>query len=186
MRSLIVLLLLINCSIVVGQNFDTELKYPHNSRKNISIQNSFPKGGINYSAPSKENFVYAVFWTRITNETDTPIVLKIDYPADGFRLPNSTYNSVKLLLPSNRMTLEKEPLFNYGFTEIENYLDKNYNKKSRLNKTICPQESSLFYVIALYKKGVEGVIRAGFKIKDNQLVYKISGLEIPCGQLETE
>lgn len=184
MRLNLVLFLILNCSIATGQNFDTEFKYSDSSGKNIIIENSLPKGGIGYTAPSNENFVYAVFWTRITNETNTPIELKIDYPEDGFHLPNSIDNSVKLLLPTNRMTLEKVPLFNYGFTDIEVYLNKNYNKESSLSKTIPAKQSYLFYVTALYDKGVEGIIRAGFIMKNNQLFYKISGLEIPCGRIK--
>lgn len=184
MRVILVLFLILSSSIATGQNFDTEYKFPDSTGKNLVIQNSLPKGGIAYTSPSNEDFIYAVFWTRITNETDTSIELKIDFPADGFRLPNSIDNSVKLPLPASRMTIEKEAMFNYGFTEIENYLDKNYNKESSLNKTILPKESYLFYVTALYDKGVEGVIRAGFKMKNDQVFYKISGLEIPCGQIK--
>ena len=184
MRLILVLFLILNCSVAVGQNFDTEFKYPDEAGKNIIFQNSLPKGGIHYTAPSKESFIYAIFWTRLTNETDNPIELKIDFPADGFQLPNSFDNSVKLLLPANKMNLEKDSLFNYGFTDIEDYLNKNFNQKSSLTKIIQPQEKYLFYVVALYDKGVEGRIRSGFVMKENQIFYKISGIEIPCGLIK--
>ncbi|TBW28701.1 hypothetical protein [Gramella sp. KN1008] len=184
MRVLLTLFLITTSLTISGQTFDTELIYSDSSGKNVIIQNSFPKGGINYTAPSGEKFVYAIFWTRITNEKDSPIDLKIDYSSDPFNLPYSLDNSVKLLLPPSNMTLEKEPLFNYGLTDLETYLNINFNKKSSLNKTINPKESFLFYVTALYNKGVEGNIRAGFILKDNKLFYRISGLEIACGEIE--
>jgi hypothetical protein len=49
--------------------------------KGVIIQNSLPKGngrldssGKNgYNDPAGKNFAYAIFWTRVTNETATPL-----------------------------------------------------------------------------------------------------------------
>lgn len=184
MRLLITTILLITCFTVKGQTFDTRNKYTNSSGKNIIIENSFPKGGLKYTTATGERFVYAIFWTRLKNETAVPLELTINFPADSFQLPFSVDNSVKLLLPPNIMSLEKEPLFNYGLTNLDHFLDNNHNKKSNLKRIINPDESYLFYVTTLYNNGINGNVRAGFILKNNQLFYKISGMEIPCGSIE--
>ena len=50
--------------------------------------------------------------------------------------------------------------------------------------TIIAKEACLFYVVALYHRGVDGVIRAGLALKDRDLLYRITGKEdIPCGRI---
>lgn len=66
-----------------------------------------------------------VFWTRITNETINPIELKIDFPLDSFEIPSSSGIYMKLLLPSDKMTIDKEPLYDYGLT-IKSFLDTGH------------------------------------------------------------
>ena len=45
----------------------------------LIIQNSFPRGGVKYTDPDGEVYYYAVFFTRIINETDNPFELTIDF-----------------------------------------------------------------------------------------------------------
>jgi hypothetical protein len=48
----------------MGQNFHTEFKYEDSFNKGISIQNSFPKGGLKYKALNGNDYIYLVFWKR--------------------------------------------------------------------------------------------------------------------------
>ncbi|WP_289659844.1 hypothetical protein [Flavobacterium panacagri] len=51
----------------------TKYEYIDSEGKNLIIQNSFPKGGVRYTDPNGNEYIYAVFWTRIINETSSPI-----------------------------------------------------------------------------------------------------------------
>ena len=59
-------------------------------------------------------------------------------------------NTIKILLPSDTMTLDKEPLFDYGLTDLKSFLDNSIHKPSSLKRTINPKESSGFYVVILF------------------------------------
>ena len=63
------------------------------------------------------------------------------------------------------MTFDKEPLFNYGL-DLEPFLDKNINKPSKLQRTINPIDSCLFYVVAISNYGGVGVVRAGLSLEE--------------------
>lgn len=185
MKNLITLALLIFCFSAMGQNFHTEFIYTDSINKGISIRNSYPKGGQKYIAPNGIKYVYAVFWTSITNETDTDLVLSTNFPNESFTVPASPELNFNLYLPKDEMTIEKEPLFNYGL-ELKSFLDENIEKSSEIVKTISPNESHLFYVIALSNQGVNGVVRAGFELQKQKLIYKINNHEIDCGQIITK
>ena len=51
---------------------DTKYEYTDSTGRNLIIQNSFPKSGTHYTDPTGKGYIYAVFWTRIVNETDNP------------------------------------------------------------------------------------------------------------------
>ena len=80
------------------------------------------------------------------------------------------------------MTLDKEPLFNYGL-DLEFYLDNNLHKPSSLKRTIKPKGSNSFYVVTLFNKGVNGTLRTGLSIREQDLFYKINDKEIYCGKI---
>lgn len=141
-----------------------------------------PKGGLKYTDPNGMEYVYAVFWTRMTNATTDPVEFTIGFPSDSIEHPSSTNNYFKLFIPSDKMTAEKESLFNYGLTELESILDSGFHKSSSLQQTINPKESSTFYVITLFKSGINGTVRAGLSLKEQNLFYRINGKEIHCGQ----
>jgi hypothetical protein len=63
------------------------------------------------------------------------------------------------------MTTDKEPLYNYGLTGLKSFLDNNLSKPSSLKRTISSKESSAFYVVTLYNKGVGGPLRRGLPLK---------------------
>jgi hypothetical protein len=161
----------------------SKYEYPDSTGAALTIHNSLPKSGIRYTGPDGEKFVYAVFWTRITNNTAKPFELKINFPLDSFEVPTSSANHIKLLLPPDIMTIDKEPKFDYGLA-VKSFLDQGINKSSSLTRTINPNESSGFYVLTLANRGVNGTLRTELYIKDQSLFYKINDKEIHCGMID--
>jgi hypothetical protein len=164
-------------------NFYTKYEYTESNGASLIIENSFPKSGINYADPTGKKYIYAVFWTRITNNTINPIELTIDFPIDSFEIPSSSGNYMKLLLPYDKMTIDKEPLYDYGLT-IKSFLDNNRDKSSSLKRTINAKGSSAFYVVTLSNRAVGGTLRTGFSLKGQNLFYRVNDKEILCGKID--
>ena len=160
----------------------TKYEYTESNGARLIIENSFPKSGANYTDPNGNKYIYAVFWTRIINETANPLELTIDFPLDSFEIPSSSGNYMKLLLPSYTMTIDKESLYDYGLS-IKSFLDDNRHKSSSLKRTINPKDFSAFYVVTLSNRGVDGILRTGLSLKEQNLFYRINGKEIPCGKV---
>jgi hypothetical protein len=158
-------------------------EYTDSTGRSVIIQNSFPKSGTHYTDPTGKGYIYAVFFTRIINETDNPFELKIDFPLDSFEIPSSSGNYMRLLLPSDTMTIDKEPLYDYGL-RLKSFLDNNRHKSSSLKRTIHPKGSSTFYVVTLSNRGVGGTIRAGLSLKEQNLFYRVNDKEIHCGKID--
>ncbi|MEO7047095.1 MAG: hypothetical protein ABI091_17465 [Ferruginibacter sp.] len=167
------------------KNIYTKYEYTNSNGKSLIIQNSFPKSGINYTDPNGKKYIYAVFWTRIINETDNPLELTIDFPLDSFEIPSSSGNYMKLLLPFDTMTIDKEPLYDYGLS-TKSFLDNNRNKPSSMKRTINSKDSSAFYVVPLSNHGVNGTLRTGLILKGQNLFYRINDKEIHCGKINLE
>ena len=110
-----VLFFLSFCTFVMGQRISKTNWYSETNTNGVVIQNSFPRGGP-YKAPTKRNFNYShlVFFTRVVNETETPLELKINFSADSIPIPHSPDTFVKLFLPSDTTTQDKQSLFDYG------------------------------------------------------------------------
>jgi hypothetical protein len=157
-------------------------EYRDSTGTSLIIQNSFPKSGINYADPEGRKYIYAIFWTRIANKTLHPLELKIDFPLDSVEIPISSGNYVRLLLPSDTMTTDKEPLYDYGLS-IKSFLDINRHKPASLTRIINPNDSSGFYVVALSNYGVGGTLRTGFSLKEQDIFYRINNNEILCGKI---
>ena len=166
-----------------SQFIDTKYEYSESLGNNLIIENSLPKGGLKYTAPNGEDYVYAIFWTRIINETTKAVDFTIDFPSDSIELPSSADNFFRVLLPTETMTSDKESLFNYGLKDLESLLDKGLYKSPFLQQTINPCDSNTFYVVTLFNRGLEGTIRTGFSLKDEHLLYTISNKEIHSGRL---
>jgi hypothetical protein len=162
----------------------TQYEYADSMGANLIIENSFPKSGTNYADPDGKKYIYAVFFTRITNETVDPFELTIDFPVESFEIPSSSGNYMKLLLPSDTMTIDKEPLYDYGLA-IRSFLDNNLHRSSSLKRTIDPNGSSAFYVVTLSDRGVNGTLRTGLSLKEKDLFYRINDKEIHCGKIKT-
>ena len=173
----------------------TKYEYTDSIGKRLIIQNGLPRGGIKYTDPNGEVYMYAIFWTRIINETDNPLELKIDFPVDSYEVPSLPGKYYKILVPPDTMTLDKEDLFSYGLTNLESFLDNSIHKPSSLKRTINPKESSGFYVVMLCLfEGAHGTMRTGLSLKGQNLFYRIkldgsksnsksSDKEIHCGSI---
>jgi hypothetical protein len=149
----------------------------------VIIENSYPKSGIQYTAPDGKKYVYAVFWTRFYNQSSNPIELNLDFSQTPFEIPAASGNFMKLLFPPDTMTHDKEPLYDYGL-EIKPFLDRNRENAASLKRTIKPKESIGFYVVALSNKGVNGTIRTGLSLKGKKLYYRVNDTEVLCGELD--
>ena len=124
----------------------------------------------------------------VINETETPLELTINFPADSFAIPPSPDSYLKLYLPPDTMTLEKQSFYNYGVTDLKSFLDTGLNKPTMLQRTINPKEECLFHIVALsFQSG--GMVRAGLVLKEQDLFYRISIIPhfdsalFPCGQI---
>lgn len=141
--------------------------------KQLIIQNSGPKG-MKYTDPNGKEYSKIIFWTRIINETEKPFELNIDLPIHSYEVPTLPGKYFKILVPSDTMKLDQEPLQDYGMKNLKSYLDNNIHKPSSLKRTIHPKESSGVYFIILFDKGVPGPTRTGLSIRGKNLFYKIS------------
>ena len=141
--------------------------------KRVLIENSLSRGG-SYVGPNGEEYSKIMFWTRIINDTDKPLELNIDLPIHSYEVPTLPGKYYKIFIPSDTMTLEKEPLQDYGMKDCKSFLDTNIHNPSHLKRTITPSESTGFYVILLFEKGVSGLSRTGLHLKGQNLYYKVT------------
>ena len=140
--------------------------------KRLIIQNSLSRG-IQYVDPNGKKKNKVLFWTRITNETENPLELNINFPVE-YEVPSLPGKYFKILLPPDTMSLDREPLPDYGIADLKSFLDNNIHKPSSLKRTIKPKESGGFYVAILFDEGVIGPFRTGLSIKGQNLVYKVT------------
>ena len=167
---------------------DSEVKHTDSNGNSVMMTNSLPKGGgVVYQNGKK--YGYVVFWTRMSNQSATPIELKVKFPEVTFFKSPDSY--IKIVLPKETMKIEKEQLFDYGLTNFQSLLNDESNQLGILQKKISPKEDYLFYVtvfIHIEGSGPAGPARAKFELNDKELLYKISiGSDttlIPCGSLE--
>ncbi len=189
MRLIISAVLLFSfCTLATGQGISKPQCYSETNTDGIVIQNSFPKGGP-YKGPTKNNFNYShlVFFTRVVNETDAPLELTINFSADSIPIPHSPDTFVKLFLPSDTMTNDKQSLFDYGVTH-----SKSFDKPSMFQRTIKPKEECLFYVEAIFYQTTATAVnqdrggnRAELVLKGQDLFYRMPPQidSLPCGQI---
>lgn len=167
----------------------------------VIVQNSLPKGDRHTDSKGK-NYGIAIFWSRVINETDSPIELTINFSADSLEIISSPDSYLKLFLPSDTMTLDKVGLYNYGVTDLTSYLDHGLDKPTMLRRTINPKEAYLFYVgVVRYqvphqgpgrrrpglRQAGGGATRTALVLKEGELFYRVSidhqSTLIPCGRI---
>ena len=164
---------------------DSEVKLTDSKGNSAMVTSSLPKGGgIVYQNGKK--YGYVNFWTRMSNQSATPIELKVKFPEVTFFKSPDSY--IKIVLPKETMKIEKEQLFDYGLTNFQSLLNDESNQLGILQKKIGPKEDYLFYVTVFIHIEGGGSARAKFELNDKELLYKISiGSDttlIPCGSLE--
>jgi len=159
---------------------DTKYEYTDSIGKSLIIQNGLPRGEP-YNDLNGKQYFKVIFWTRITNETDQPLELKIDFPVDSFEVPWLPGKYYKVLVPPDTMAIENEALYDYGLTGLKSFLNNSLHKPSLLKRTINPKESSGFYVVILSKinEGAPGALRTGLSIKGQDLFYRVSVVKGP-------
>ena len=181
------LFLLLICSCIKGQGIDTKW-YSETLSNGVIIKSSFPKGGP-YKGPTTENFnhSYLVFFHRVMNETKNPLELIINFSADSIAIPNSPDTYVKLFLPPDTMTIDKQSLFSYGITELE-----SLDQATCFERIINPKEDCLFYIVAIFYQTRDdawnqerGGNRGELVLKGQDLYYKMPPQidSLLCGQI---
>ena len=164
---------------------DSKIKYTDSKGNSVMMTNSLPKGGgVVYQNGKK--YGYVVFWTRMSNQSATPIELKVKFPEVTFFKSPDSY--IKIVLPKESMNIEKEQLFDYGLTNLQSILNDESNQLSILQKKIRPKEDYFFYIAVFIHIEGSGYARAKFELNDKELFYKISmgsdPIMIPCGSLD--
>lgn len=81
------------------------------------------------------------------------------------------------------MSIDKVSLFDYGLTDIDANLENTLQKSTSLKITVDPKESRMFYVVTLFRKGLDGIVRAGLKLKEEAVVYKVNDTEFQSGHI---
>jgi len=177
------------------KNVYSKFKYTNSDGGNIIIENSLPKGGMKYTDTKGEIYNYVVFWSRITNKTENSLQLNINFPLDSFEVPSSPGKYYEILIPSDTMTIKKSPLYLYGITNFETFLNNNIHKESNLIRTINSKESTGFYVVMLcLSEGAHGTMRTELNLKEKNLFYRVkvdgsntnnksSDKQIRCGNI---
>ena len=164
------------CTIAVGQKISKADWYSETTSNGITIQNSFPRGGP-YTGPSKNfNYSHLVFFTRVVNETNTPVELLLNFSADSIAIPSSPDTFVKLFLPPDTMTIDKRSVFDYGVKPL-----KDFDKPTTFQRTINPGEDCLFNVVAIFyqtkptaQNRARGGNRAELVLNGKELFYKMA------------
>ena len=196
MRLLTIFILLPICLTAIGQTsparnwVDTEAKYTDTAGKIVTVHNSLPKGVTRYTDATGKTYNCLMFWTRVINESATPLQLSITFPADPFTIFPSPDEHIRIFLPPDTMTVDKIPLYNYGLTNLQSSLDAGFDKPSMLQKTINSKEEYLFYIpVLIYGTRERSSARVALVLKGQDLFYRISmapdvdSALIPCGQL---
>ena len=188
MKIVVSFILLLACLTTTGQAtrnwIDSEVKYTDSKGNLVKFIHSLPKGGGQVYHNGKK-YSYVVFWTRVFNQSTTPIELQIKFPeVTYFKSPESY---IKIVLPKETMNIDKAQLFDYGLTNLQSLINYESNQLSILQKKISPKEDYFFYAAVFIHIAGSGPSRAKFELKGKDLFYKISiGSDttlIPCGSL---
>ncbi|MEZ4778569.1 MAG: hypothetical protein R2786_04230 [Flavobacteriaceae bacterium] len=166
---------------------DSEIKYSVSQGNTIKVTNSLPRGGEVYTNSAGETYSYVIFWHKVSNEAETPIHLKLNFPPKSFTIFPSPDSHIRIYLPTEIMTSEKINLFNYGLLNLKDFLDSEFYEPSLMEKTINPKEEYFFYTsVLIYQQ--QGTARAGLIKEGNDLFYQLKIGEnatlIPCGQID--
>lgn len=167
---------------------DTACSYSNAEGLAVTIQNGKPRGEA-YFDPSGRELFRVIFWYRVINEGATPIDLIVNFPADTYSVPPSADSFLKLFLPPGKFSLENLTDYNYGATTLDSYLENNFDKPTKLQETIQPNEEHLFVIGTMVYKS-RGQVKAELVLKGDELFYEVSifphlaSTMFPCGKIE--
>ena len=165
---------------------DSEMNDTDRFGNTFSITHSLPKGGAIYTDNTGKIYSYVIFWYCITNTAEVPLELAIQFPAENYSIFDSKDSHIRIVLPSETMTSEKITQFDYGLTNLKDFLDTELGEPNRLKKIIYPNEEYFFYSSVLVHQA-SGSARAAFLVEDQKLFYQIKiGSDfssIPCGSI---
>lgn len=188
-------------SIFDTQFLHTHYEYEDSTGPTITIENSLPRGGLQYTDPAGKKFVYTIYWTRFSNQSADPLEVKINFPADSISLTASSDIFFKLVLPPNKVEKAKkalinhkmpgtkpdisdrDPVYNYGLMDLKSVLDQRLHKPSSFHRILQPNDTVSFYVITLFNKGAKGVVRTGLSLEEEALFYTVNGKKILVGDI---
>jgi len=163
---------------------DSALKLTDAKGNVAKFIHSFPRGGGEVYKNGKK-YSYVVFWTRVFNQSATPLELKVKFPEVTFF--NWPDDYIQIVLPKETMLMDKVHAYDYGLTHLQSFLNDKSNQLNFLQKRINPNQEHIFYIIVFMHIKNWGTARAKFELKDQALFYKISmGSDttmIPCGHL---
>lgn len=167
-----------NTDTVIAETINSVRRYTYADAmgKRVIITNSLPRG-TTYTSPDGKNYFKWIFWSGISNETDNPLEMNINFPPTFYEVPGATGNRYKLLVLPDTMTVDKEQLFDYGMTGLKSILDNSFDKPSSITRTINSKETTAFYIVllSLSSEMAPGItMRTGFSVKGQNLVYRIS------------
>ena len=160
-----------------------KIKYNLNDGKKFEIINSYPKGVTDYIDKRGNKLSYVVFWTLLSNQADSAIDIDLTFSSDSLILNSSPQTYLKLFIPKESPAPSKLSAFDYGLMNLKSYLDNHFGQFTALRKVIYPKQSQMFYVVALFNKRINGVIRSGLYLDDSKLIYHINGLKYNAGSL---
>jgi hypothetical protein len=188
-------------SIFYSQYLYTHFQYKDSTGTILSIGNSLPRGGQRYTDTEGKSFVYTIYWTRLSNQSASPLEVNINFPADSFPLPSAPDTYFKLVLPPNKVertkkalinydmtgsksdASDRDPIFNYGLINLESVLDERLHKSSSYHGIMQPKDTVSFYVISLFNEGVKGVVRTGLSLEEQGLFYTVNDKKISVGEI---
>ena len=157
----------------------TDTLYVNEAGELLTIQNGLPKGGMidpdgtPYQDASGKSYQFAVFWTRLVNESNEPIDIHVSTPADSFAIFTPPNSYLKLFLVPDEFSYQELSSFNYGLADIKSFLDINFNRGTDLQITLEANEDHIFYIATISYQAA-GVPRGAFILKGNDLYYSMS------------
>ena len=96
---------------------DTKAQLADRNGNVLSIANSLPKGGGRYTDTKGITYSYVVFWYRVTNESDVPAELSINFSSEPLSIYPNPSSYARVVLPDATMTIDKIDQFDYGLTD---------------------------------------------------------------------
>jgi hypothetical protein len=163
--------------------------YSETISNGVRIQNSFPRGGPYPSTTEKNsNYSFLIFSTHLTNETASPLKLKISFPADSFPTGETGNVYMKIFVAPDTMKFDKETSHIDG---LAYFLD--FNNGTILQTTINPKEEYILYIGTVFyqAKGTEwgdrsrGGNRTELTLKGEELFFSMPPQinSFPCGHI---